>query len=148
MTLNLASNWRDVSHLRVSIRIILPTCLIKCSFLHEITIAISISDWLNIILLVFVNFAQSTIKSVLLVLGNWSEYPRLVPIGRLETLWNVSSVTSVVPSVNLVLLAPPLWVNDRVQACGTGSFLLALMRIVDLKPLLGAISWDSVRGLL
>ena len=88
------------------------------------------------------NFSQSTIKGILKVLGNGLVYPCLVPVSWLQALRDMLSVPPIVSCVNLIILAPPLRVNDRIKTCRAGSFFFPHMRVINLKSLLRAIPWD------
>ena len=61
------------------------------------------------------HLAQSTIKSILTVASYVAIVPGLVNVSTPQTLWDVLSVSSVVRWVDLLLLAPPLRVDLRVQ---------------------------------
>ena len=62
-----------------------------------------------------VHLAQSTIKSILTVASYVAIVLGLVNVSTPQTLWDVLSVSSVVRWVDLLLLAPPLRVDLRVQ---------------------------------
>ena len=96
------------------------------------------------VIVVLVNFAQPAIKCVLVVLGDRLVYLGLVAIGRFETLRNVLSVPAVVLSINLIFLAPPLRVDDRIQARRASSLRHHfVVWIIDLKSLLRTIPWNA-----
>ena len=95
-------------------------------------------DFLEVIVM-FVDLAQSAIQSILAVFCHVSINLRLVDIGRLQSLGNVGSVSSVVGWIDLLILAPPLRIDHWVEACRTCPFSIdgnAVMWVVDLESFL------------
>ena len=149
LPLNSAPDGRNIFHLRICIRA--AEFIVMLSW-RRILRTLTINDRLQVIrvlVVVFlVNFAQPAIESVLMMLGYRLVYLCFVAIGRFQAFGNVLTVPTVVCSINLVFLAPPLWVNYGIQARWTSSLLSSVMWIVDLKSLLGAVPWDSTGYLL
>ena len=103
-----------------------------------------------VVIVMFVDLAQSAIQSILAVFGHVSIDLGLVDIGRLQSLGNVGSVSSVVGWINLLILAPPLRIDHWVEACRTCPFSIdghAVMWVVDLESFLRAAPGHTARRL-
>ena len=113
LPLNLVSDWGNVFHVSICIRAVLKVVLVHWS-LHRIIMTMSINHWLHGIL-VFMHSSHSTIESVLNVFRNWLVNSSFVPISGLEAFGDMLTISSIVLSVDFILLAPPLRVNDWVE---------------------------------
>ena len=82
------------------------------------------------------HLAQAAIKCVLTMLGNRLVDAATVGFGRLKALWDVLTITAVIGRIYLLRLAPPAWVNNRVQTGGACTLLRTSMRVIDLETTL------------
>lgn len=95
----------------------------------------------------FVHLSQSTIESVLAVTGNVPVDLSLARVSRLQALRNVALVPTIVRRIDLVVVAPPARIDHWVKRGGPRTFLLGLVRVLNLEACLGAISWDAARNI-
>lgn len=63
------------------------------------------------------NMAQATIEGILAVLGDRLVHSTSICFSRLEALWDVLVIATIVRRINLLRLAPPAWIHDWIYAC-------------------------------
>ena len=124
LALDPAAHRAHILHLAVGIvaTVLGPTSLhvgrwSRCRYFRPLPVHHGLEQsFVGSLLVLFVYFAHSPVESVLMVLRYRLVDSCFVAVGRFEALRDVLSVASVVSTVDLVVLAPPLRVNDGIQA--------------------------------